>query len=151
MPPAGMRRASAEQRQEAANELVSCFAFWALPATCRPACAAHLVTYFNVYLSESASRIQQPATRTRATPPTKPIPHHTQRPHAPQPQAHLLRHSFAVCVCAARHASSVAALQGRGAWRISCSTWLKCQASSVCDASKQAERSLLKIKTHVKK
>lgn len=54
-----------------------------------PAPAAHLVTYFNIYLSESASRIQQPATRTRATTHT----HCARMPHT-QPQAHLL-----LCVC----------------------------------------------------
>lgn len=73
-----------------------------------PAPAAHLVTYFNIYLSESASlrvafnsRQQEHAPQHTHT--------HTLRPHAPHTATSS---SVVVCVCAARHASSVAALQG---------------------------------------
>lgn len=81
-------------------------------AACCPACAAHLVTYFNVYLSESASRIQQPATRTRATPPTKPTPH--TAPACPTATSSSVE-ALVRCVCV-----SVCVLQGMPAVSLRC-------------------------------
>lgn len=101
------------EAEEAANELVSCHAFAFVSASC----TAHLVTYFNIYLGRrGGGRRQEVAFNSRQQGHAPHAPPQLQaRPACLQPQAHLLRHSLrlcvgvCLCVCAAGHASSVAA------------------------------------------